>query len=86
MEHVDWSIKNTDAGGSTNCPSEYPYPGCILSGGRACLMTEAINSAKANDCANAFQVTKVTQCHSPKAQQLIAEAGQDAVCRYLKAK
>lgn len=86
MANVDWSITNSDAGGSTDCPLEYPYPGCVLSGGRACLMIQAIASAKANDCANAFRVTRLTQCHNPKARQSISEAGQDAVCRYLRSK
>jgi Trypsin len=86
MAHIDWSTTNRDAGGSTDCPSQYPYPGCILFGGRACLMSEAIASAKAGDCANAFRVTKVTQCHNPQARQSITIAGQDAVCGYLKTK
>jgi len=86
MEHVDWSVSNHDAGGSTDCPGEYPYPGCILAGGRACLMRQAIASAKAGDCGTAFRVTQVTQCHNPRAKQAIINAGMGPVCSYLKSK
>jgi hypothetical protein len=85
MTHIDWSIRNTDAGGSTDCPGLYPYPGCVLSGGRACLMSQAIRAAKANSCTEALKTTLVTQCHNPKAQQAIATAGETKVCAYLKA-
>jgi secreted trypsin-like serine protease len=84
MIHIDWSIRNTDAGGSTNCPGLYPYPGCVLRGGRACLMSQAINSAKAGSCSDAFRVTLVTQCHNKEAQQAIQSAGPTNVCSYLK--
>ena len=84
MTHIDWSIRNTDAGGATNCPGLYPYPGCILIGGRACLMTQAINAAKAGRCTEALRTTLVTQCHNPKARQTITAAGEARVCAYLK--
>jgi hypothetical protein len=85
MSHIDWSIRNTDAGGSTDCPGLYPYPGCILNGGRACLMSQAIKAAKANSCAEALKTTLVTQCHNPEARQAILAAGEAKVCTYLKA-
>jgi secreted trypsin-like serine protease len=85
MMHIDWSIRNTDAGGSTNCPGLYPYPGCVLNGGRACLMSQAIKAATANSCTEALKTTLVTQCHNPEARQAILAAGEAKVCTYLKA-
>jgi len=85
MIHIDWSISNTDAGGSTDCPGLYPYPGCVLNGGRACLMSQSIKAAKANSCTEALKTTLVTQCHNPEAQQAILAAGETKVCTYLKA-
>src|SRR5262249_12992995 len=53
--NLDWCIGNhTVDPGQTNCPGDYAatYPECLTGGGRACLMTKAIDSAKANDCNN----------------------------------
>jgi len=85
MKHIDWSIGNT---GPVDCPEQYlaTYPECIFGGGRACLMSKAIESAKANNCSWAFRLTLITQCHNGAAQTSIANAGQDAVCNYLKTK
>jgi uncharacterized membrane protein len=83
QRHLDWSIHNHDAGGSTDCPLDYRYPGCVINGGRACLMTHAIESAHAHDCANAFRLALITQCHNSEAAQTIQAAGQNEVCNYL---
>jgi hypothetical protein len=85
-QHLDWAIANR---GATDCPLEYAaYPECILpdAGGRLCLMRKAMESAKANDCSNAFRLSLVTQCHNPAAEKTIAAAGQEAVCAYLRKK
>jgi hypothetical protein len=88
QKHLDWSIQNSDAGGSVDCPDKYlaTYPECFVSGGRSCMMKKAIQSAKDNDCSNAHRVSQITQCHNVTARDLIREAGQDAVCQYLKTK
>lgn len=86
--HLDWSIQNLDAGGSVDCPDKYveAYPECLVSGGRSCMMKKAIQSAKDNDCSNALRVSQITQCHNVTARDQIRDAGQNAVCRYLKTK
>jgi len=86
---LDWCIGNhTTDPGETNCEANYvaTYPECLTGGGRACLMTKAIASAKANDCANAFRLSKICQCHNGAAATEIGNAGESAVCGYLKAK
>jgi secreted trypsin-like serine protease len=83
--HVEWAIANTDAGSSTDCASQYPLPGCVLSGGRSCLMQEAITLAKAGKCQEAVALTLVTQCHNSQAAQVVA-ANSAAVCAYLRTK
>jgi hypothetical protein len=84
--HVDWCIRNSDAGGSVDCPEKYPYPECIVSGGRSCLMKKAIQSAKDGDYANAFRLAQICQCHNVTARDQIRDAGQKAVGDYLKTK
>src|SRR5260221_6992010 len=71
QEHLDWSIRNSDAGGSVDCPDKYlaTYPECHISGGRSCMMKKAIQSAKDNDCANALRVSVITQCHNVTARR-----------------
>jgi hypothetical protein len=88
QKHLDWSIQNPDAGGSVDCPDKYAatYPECLFSGGRSCMMKKAIQSAKDNDCSNAHRVSQITQCHNVTARDQIRDAGQDAVCQYLKTK
>jgi uncharacterized membrane protein len=83
QEEIDWCKRNGDAGGSVDCPLLYAYPECIVSGGRSCLMRKASQSARDGDCANAFRQALTCQCHNQGARDLIAQAGQDAVCRYL---
>ena len=82
---LDWSIGDT---GAPDCPQDYQYPECLLpgAGNRSCLMRKAIQSAKDNDCANAMRQALTTQCHNGNAQTILADAGQQAVCDYLKSK
>ncbi len=86
---VDWSIGHytTDPGG-TDCAGQYTAtePKCITGGGRACLMEKAIDAAKHNNCSYAFRLTLIGQCHNPKAQQHLGEAGPQKVCDYEKTK
>jgi hypothetical protein len=85
--NLDWCIRNTEAGGSTNCPQDYPYPECVAYGGRACLMTKAIQSAKDNDYANSYNLALVCQCHNGDARDgFVYCAGQKAIGDYLKTK
>lgn len=85
QKHIDWAIGNT---GAVDCPDQYlaTYPECIANGGRSCLMGKAIEAAKANNCSWAFKLTLITQCHNSGAQTAIAQAGESAVCEYLKTK
>jgi hypothetical protein len=86
---VDWSIGHytTDPAGA-DCPGQYTAtePKCITGGGRACLMGSAIDSAKHDNCSYAFRLTLICQCHNPKAQQHLGEAGPQKVCEYEKTK
>lgn len=86
---VDWSIGHytTDPAG-TDCAGQYTAtePKCITGGGRACLMESAIDAAKHNNCSYAMRLTLICQCHNPKAQQHLGEAGSQKVCEYEKTK
>jgi hypothetical protein len=85
QKHIDWAIGNhTSDPGQTNCPEQYAAtePHCMTDGGRACLMTKAIDSAKHNNCGYAFRLTLITQCHNQDAQAALASAGTQAVCTY----
>lgn len=87
--HIDWAVANvTSDPGETNCVDKYlaTEPSCVMDGGRSCLMQKAIKSAKAGDCSRAIRLTLITQCHNQAAQQAILEAGESAMCAYLKAK
>ncbi len=84
-QHLDWCSSNGDAGPHVYCEADYAatYPGCLLSGGRSCLMQKARSSARAGDCANAMRLASLCQCHNNVAQRAIGLAGIDEVCRYL---
>lgn len=87
--HIDWCIRNeTHDSGETNCVREYisTERGCILGGGRACLLEKAIAAAKSNNCEYAFKLTLMCQCHNPAAQAVLQQFGREAVCTYLKTK
>jgi len=82
--NIDWSIRDS---GPPNCPQDYPYPECLVSGNRSCLMKKAIQSAKDNDYANAFRLAKVAQCHNQPARDGYEYcAGQKAIGDYLRTK
>jgi hypothetical protein len=86
QQDIEWCKRNSDGGGSVDCPDEYlsRYPMCLRDGaGRACLMGKAMDSAKAGDCDNAFRLALVCQCHNKVEQGLISNAGETAVCKYL---
>ncbi len=81
---VDWARGDT---GAADCPQLYvaTYPECLWNGrNRACLMEKAIASAHADDCANAFRLTVITQCHNGAAATELGGAGEAAVCKYEK--
>jgi hypothetical protein len=86
--NIDWSFGNSDAGGATNCPSQYFAEGvwtCVVAGGRGCVMLTAKDDAK--DLSNlnkVFDLTMLTQCHNPDAQNTIRQAGNIAVFGYVK--
>jgi C1A family cysteine protease len=88
QQDLEWSVSNRDAGGSVDCLDQYlaAYPECITRGGRSCMMSKAIASAKAGDCNNAFRVALITQCHNGRAQAGIQSAGLQNVCNYLQTK
>ena len=71
-----------------HCQGDYAatYPTCLTGGGRACLMIQAIDAAKAGACEKAFKLTLICQCHDGTAQEHLKAAGQQAVCDYLKTK
>lgn len=80
---IDWARGDT---GGVDCPALYmaTYPECIYKGGRSCLMSKAIDSAHANNCSWAFQLTLITQCHNSSQAIALAQAGQQAICDYEK--
>jgi hypothetical protein len=84
--NLEWSKHDTGAWESYLIPQvSSTYPECLLPGrGRACIMEKAVASARAGDCANAFRLSLLTQGHNSHAQSTIADAGQQAVCSYLK--
>jgi len=85
--NLNWCIGNSDAGGATNCPQDYPYPECVASGGRSCLMRKAIQSANDNDYANSYRLALVCQCHNTGAKDgFMYCAGQKAIGDYLRNK
>jgi hypothetical protein len=85
QKDIDWSASNsTYDPGETNCPDQYPYPGCLWAGGRACLMKYAIQSAYDGDDENALRLTLITQCHNEGARNGIESQGATGVARYLR--
>lgn len=87
QDHIQWAAANSDAAGSTDCPDQYfavDLSSCLIAGGRTCVMARAVQAAKAGDCASAFRFTLITQCHNASAQQALSDAGEKAVCSYLR--
>jgi hypothetical protein len=86
--HIDWAAKDTDAGGSVDCPDQYIWngvPWAIASGGRSAVIIEALFAAYGQDFNRAFTLVLMTQCHNSDAQQQLANAGEKAVFQYLVA-
>ena len=84
QQDLDWCSNNHDALG-VHCADQYlsDYPECYLSGGRACLMGKARNSARAGDCSNALKLAVQCQCHNSPAMTGLYNAGAGDVCKYL---
>jgi hypothetical protein len=88
--HIDWAIHD-DGAWEPQCIQKVlsVYPECVVpypGTGRACVMRKAIAAAKADNCNHAFEMALLCQCHNADAQKAIGNAGQQAVCDYLKTK
>ena len=66
-----------------SCTKEYAIvaPPCLGGGFRACLIEKARNAARSNDCAVAFKLARVCQCHNPGVRDALEEG---AVCDWLR--
>jgi hypothetical protein len=86
--NINWAIKDTGVWERECIPQVAAvYPECLPTGaGRKCVMEKAIAAAHANNCNHAFDMALLCQCHNPHARSTIANAGQQAVCDYLKTK
>jgi hypothetical protein len=77
--------------GPADCPVTYQAlraSDCLRTdSNRACLIRLAKEAATANDCGRAYQLVYACQCspHQETARDSIKAAGQDAVCKYLRA-
>jgi TPR repeat protein len=85
QQDILWSVRNSDAGGSIDCPNEYVPVAreCIVVGGRSCLMRKAIDAANVNHQAEAVRLSLITQCHNPAAADQIRNLGPQALTAYL---
>jgi len=88
QKQVESSINDVTGPEQVKCPELYEstQTRCQFEGGRACLMKRAIEAAKRGDCARAVQFTEITKCNDQAAQREIKDAGETAVCNYLKSK
>ena len=88
QKQVESSIADVTGPEQVMCPELYEstQTRCQFEGGRACLMKRAIEAAKRGDCARAVWFTEVTTCTDQAAQREIKDAGETAVCNYLKSK
>jgi hypothetical protein len=82
---IDWSINNT---GQVDCPQLYTseVASCVVSGGPACVMSQAVRQATEGNYSRDLELTLITQCHNPAAQKQILAAGEKAVGEYLRAR
>src|SRR5262249_47301790 len=79
---IDWAANDT---GTPDCPWLYaPVPDCLLGGNRSCVISHAIDQAKANQDFAAFGLVLITQCHNPGQQKVLVQAGPYAVANYLR--
>jgi hypothetical protein len=93
--HIDWAWNNRDAGGSTNCVNEYLSAGefgCVIAGGRSCVMADAHSTAQnymsGNYNANLDRIRNLvflTQCHNDEAKRTLAGANIVDIANYVKA-
>jgi hypothetical protein len=83
---IDWAARNTDAGGSVDCPADYlseVVGYAIASGGRAAVINAALFAASHQDFDQAYNLVLLTQCHNPNASQTLIDAGEKLVLLYL---
>jgi hypothetical protein len=83
---IDWCTTDT---GLVDCPEQYrdtENVKCLESGGRKCLLENAIHLAKENKCNKALEMAITCQCHNKSAAMGIEGAGETAVCDYLAKK
>lgn len=79
---IDWAANDT---GAPDCPWLYvPVPDCLMGGNRSCVISHAIDQAKANQDFAAFGLVLITQCHNPTEQQNLINAGPYVVANYLR--
>ena len=66
-----------------SCTTEYAIaaPSCLGDGFRSCLIEKARNAAHSDDCAVAFKLARVCQCHNPTVRDALEVT---AVCEWLK--
>lgn len=86
QRNIDWCAADT---GPVDCPERYSNTEnakCLESGGRRCLLEDAIHLAKQNNCAKALEMVLVCQCHNRAVAAGIENAGERVVCDYLAAK
>jgi TolB-like protein len=86
QKSISWAIRNEGDLDSVDCPHKYfiIYPECYFARGRACLMEKAMQSARENDCSNAYQLAQIAQCHNAPERDQIRDAGEAAVCDFLR--
>lgn len=95
--HIDWAARNHDAGGATNCPSDYFAQGegwCVVAGGRSCVITDATRIAnnlyKENNGNAGENLQKIqsfvllTQCHNDEAKAVLSGVNIVNIANYLK--
>lgn len=86
-DDIRWAQNDKTGPDKVNCPDQYGGRrlGCLMGGGRWCLMNMARDEAAKGQCNMAFEETLVTQCHPDggPARARLNEAGQDQVCEFL---
>jgi|SRR5580692_5388069 hypothetical protein len=83
---IDWAVRNTDAGGSVDCPADYISEGveyAIAFGGRSAVINAALFAAYKHNFDQSYNLVLLTQCHSVEGTQRLLNAGQQAVLTYL---
>lgn len=94
-QNIHWCVNDQ---GAVDCPEQYLALGqpmiaaCAVSGGlfdgggggRSCLMDIAIAAAHHDQCAVAFGLSLICQCHNGHAQDTIRNYGIANTCQFLK--